>query len=66
MVFLIAAEMVVGDVGFGYRIRLQARLLNMNVVYPYLVILAIFGYIMDYGLRFLLRKLCPWYTEQRG
>jgi len=66
IVFLIAAEMVVGDVGFGYRIRLQARLLNMNVVYPYLATLAIFGYIMDYGLRFLLRKFCPWYTEHRG
>ena len=28
---LIAAEMVVGDVGFGYRIRLQSKLLNMSV-----------------------------------
>lgn len=64
MVFLIAAEMVMGNVGFGYRIRLQSRLLNMNVVYPYLAILAIFGYIMDYGLRFLLKKLCPWYAER--
>lgn len=64
MVFLIAAEMVVGHVGFGYRIRLQSRLLNMNVVYPYLVILALFGYIMDYGLRFFLSKICPWYAVQ--
>lgn len=66
MVFLIAAEMVVGDIGFGYRIRLQSRLLNMNVVFPYLAILAILGYIMDYGLRSLLKKLCPWYSERRG
>jgi len=66
MVFLIAAEMVIGNVGFGYRIRLQARLFNMNVVYPYLAILAIFGYIIDYGLRLSLRKLCPWYTDRKG
>lgn len=62
MVFLIAAEMIVGDVGFGYRIRLQSRLLNMNVVYPYLAYLAAFGFMMDYGLRLLQRWLCPWAT----
>ena len=60
MVFLIAAEMVVGDVGFGYRIRLQSRLLNMNVVYFYLALLAVFGFLMDYGLRLSQRALCPW------
>ncbi len=47
MVYLIAAEMVVGDVGFGYRIRLQSKLLNMSVVYPYLAMLAAFGFGMD-------------------
>lgn len=62
MVYLIAAEMVVGDVGFGYRIRLQSRLLNMNVVYPYLVILAGMGFVLDHGLRILQRKMCPWYV----
>jgi NitT/TauT family transport system permease protein len=62
MVYLIAAEMVVGDVGFGYRIRLQSKLLNMSVVYPYLALLATFGFGMDYTLRWLQRKLCPWYA----
>ena len=61
MVYLIAAEMVCGDVGFGYRIRLQSRLLNMSVVYPYLVMLAAFGFCMDYSLRLLQKKACPWY-----
>jgi NitT/TauT family transport system permease protein len=63
MVYLIAAEMVCGDVGFGYRIRLQSRLLNMNVVYPYLAVLAFFGLAMDYSLRLTQRILCPWYTK---
>ncbi|MBT6102354.1 MAG: ABC transporter permease, partial [Verrucomicrobia bacterium] len=51
------------DVGFGYRIRLQFKLTNMNVVYPYLVMLAFFGFALDYGLRFLRAKLCPWYQR---
>jgi NitT/TauT family transport system permease protein len=61
MVYLIAAEMVVGDVGFGYRIRLQSKLLNMSVVYPYLALLAGFGFGMDYLLRRLQQRLCPWF-----
>ncbi|MBN2507170.1 MAG: ABC transporter permease subunit [Verrucomicrobia bacterium] len=60
MVFLIAAEMLVGDVGFGYRIRLQSKLVNMSVVYPYLAMLAGFGYAMDFALKALQRWLCPW------
>lgn len=62
VVYLIAAEMLCSDVGFGYRIRLQARLLNMNIVYPYLVLLAAFGFGVDYGLRLLQQKCCRWYT----
>jgi len=62
VVYLIAAEMVCSDVGFGYRIRLQARLLNMNVVYPYIVLLAMFGFGMDFGLKRLQRAWCPWYN----
>lgn len=63
MVYLIAAEMLVGDVGFGYRIRLQQRLLNMSLVYPYLVILAGFGFGVDSLLRRFQRKLCPWAVD---
>jgi NitT/TauT family transport system permease protein len=60
MVYLIAAEMVVGDVGFGYRIRIQSRLLNMSVVYTYLALLAGFGFAMDFILKMLKNKLCKW------
>ena len=63
IVFLIAAEMLVADIGFGYRIRLQFKMTNMNVVYPYLAILAGFGFLLDYGLRALQAKVCPWYQN---
>jgi len=63
MVFLIAAEWMNADVGFGYRLRIQSRLLHMNVVYTYLVFLGATGYLMDWGLSSLRRKLCPWFGE---
>lgn len=65
LVYLIAAEMVLGDVGFGYRIRLQSKLLNMDVVYPYLALLALFGFMMNNLLRQAQRKLCPWDESSR-
>lgn len=63
MVFLIAAEVYVGDVGFGYRLRIQSRLTNMNVVYLYLMVLGVTGYLMDRALILLSHKLCPWWKE---
>ncbi|MCM8534062.1 MAG: ABC transporter permease subunit [Lentisphaeraceae bacterium] len=63
MVFLICAEWLVADVGFGYRLRMQSRLLNMNVVYVYLAFLGIAGLSLDYSLTLLRRKLCPWFGE---
>ncbi|MBU0469153.1 MAG: ABC transporter permease subunit [Candidatus Omnitrophica bacterium] len=65
LVYLIAAEYACAHIGFGYRLRLQARLVNMDVVYPYLAILIIFGFIMDWLLKSLQRKLCMWYLQER-
>lgn len=65
MVYLIAAEMLVGQVGMGYQIRMQQRLMNMAVVYDYLLILGLSGLLMDRGMNFLRGKLCPWYERLR-
>jgi NitT/TauT family transport system permease protein len=63
MVFLLAAEMVVGNAGLGYQIRMQSRILNMSIVYVYLAILAFIGLIAEWGLATLRKKLCPWYVD---
>ena len=60
------AELHVSDEGFGYRIRLLSRRLDMMIVYPYLAILAGFGYAMDMSLRQLRGWLCPWFEESRS
>ena len=63
MVFLIAVEWLVANVGFGYRLRMQSRLLNMNVVYFYLMLLAVSGFFIEYSLTVLRRKTCRWFGE---
>jgi NitT/TauT family transport system permease protein len=63
MVYLIAAEMLVADRGFGYRIRIQSKLVHMDVVYPYLALLGVFGAVMWYGLLAFRGRMFPWYRK---
>ncbi len=63
MVFLIAAEWAAASVGFGYRLRMQGRFMDMNIVYTYLIILGSTGLLIDWSLSALRRKLCPWFGE---
>ena len=63
MVFLIAAEMLFASEGFGYTIRQQSRLVNMNVVYTYLAILGLSGLLIDWLLLQFRRRLCPWFGD---
>lgn len=63
MMFLLAAEMIVADVGMGYRIRMEYRILNMNVVYIYLAILGLTGLAAEWLLQSLRRWWCPWFGE---
>lgn len=61
LIFLIAAEWMVADVGFGYRLRIQSRLLNMNVVYFYIVIIGATTFVADYLLTKIRERMCPWF-----
>jgi NitT/TauT family transport system permease protein len=63
LVYLIAAELLVGDVGFGFRLKILPRSFGFNVMYCYVVILGAAGYLLDYSLTFARRKLCPWFGE---
>jgi NitT/TauT family transport system permease protein len=63
MIFLIAAEVYTGNVGFGYRMRIQSRMLNMNIVYIYLFILGAVLLIADYVLLFLRKRIAPWFGD---
>lgn len=65
MVFLIAAEMLVGDVGIGYRIRLEGRKPQMDIVYFYLAYLAIIGMVIANVLTSIRNVLCPFANRSR-
>lgn len=63
MVYLIAAEMVCGGVGWGYRIRISYRRLDMSVVYPCLLLIAMFSIGLDLFMKISNKRLCPWHFK---
>jgi NitT/TauT family transport system permease protein len=60
--FLIAAEAIAAEEGLGYRIFLVRRYLAMDAILPYVLWITLLGFLMDFGLRWILRRGFPWYV----
>lgn len=58
--FLISAEAIAAQDGLGYRIFLVRRYLAMDVILPYVAWITLLAFCMDWALRALNRRLCPW------
>lgn len=60
--FLIAAEAIASTDGLGYRIFLVRRYLSMDVIIPYVLWITFLGFMLDYGLRLIIRYRYRWYA----
>lgn len=58
--FLISAEAIAAQDGLGYRIFLVRRYLAMDVILPYVAWITLLAFAMDWALRALNRRFCPW------
>ncbi|MDO8424968.1 MAG: ABC transporter permease subunit [bacterium] len=65
LVYLISAELLAADMGFGYRIRRFGRLAQMDIVFPYLAALAVFGLVVTAAFAWIRVKRCPWYQPTK-
>ena len=63
MVYMIAAELDLADVGFGYSVNLEGKKLNMSVTYPYVAFLGLVVLGADYALLYFRKWLCPWFAN---
>lgn len=66
MVYLIAAEMLLADVGFGHALRINGRIFNLALVYDLLAILALIGFGLDKLLTWRRKKSCPWFDKEEA
>src|SRR5262245_54977877 len=58
--FLIAAEAIASTEGLGYRIFLVRRYLAMDVILPYVVWITVLAFTMDWILKLIRARACPW------
>jgi len=61
LVYLIAAEYMCAYLGFGYRIAKLAKQSKMDMVFPYLLALVLFGLLLKWVLGKIRGMACPWY-----
>jgi NitT/TauT family transport system permease protein len=63
MLFLFAGEMIASTDGLAYRIALLRRHMGMDVIIPYVLWVALLLFLVDLSMRFMNRKLHPWFRE---
>ena len=63
MLFLFAGEMIASTDGLAYRIALLRRHMGMDVIVPYVLWVACLLFVVDWSMRFINRKLHPWFRE---
>jgi NitT/TauT family transport system permease protein len=61
MLFLFAGEMIASTDGLAYRIALLRRHMGMDVIVPYVLWVALLLFLVDGSMRFVNRKLHPWF-----
>jgi NitT/TauT family transport system permease protein len=62
--FLIAAEAIASTDGLGYRIFLVRRYLAMDIIIPYVFLITILGFAIDFTLKKTISLKYAWYREQ--
>ncbi len=59
--FLFAGEMIVSSDGLAYRIGIMRRHMGMDIIIPYILWVAVLLFGVDALLRFVNRRLHPWF-----
>ena len=57
---VVVAELVAANEGLGKRIELAQKFFRTDEIFACLIILGVIGFLIDIGLRLLLRFTCKW------
>jgi NitT/TauT family transport system permease protein len=59
----VRCEMIASTDGLAYRIALLRRHMGMDVIIPYVLWVALLLFLVDFSMRWINRKLHPWFHE---
>ena len=62
--FLIASEAIASTNGLGYRIFLVRRYLAMDIIIPYVILITLLGFLIDWLLKKTVIRKYSWYVQQ--
>jgi NitT/TauT family transport system permease protein len=62
--FLIASEAIASTNGLGYRIFLVRRYLAMDIIIPYVILITLLGFLIDWLLKKIIKWKYSWYIKQ--
>lgn len=63
-ILLLTSEMVSSESGLGFRILLEKRFINMDVIIPYVAWIVMISFVVDRLMLQVQKKLCPWYKTR--
>lgn len=63
-ILLLTSEIVPTETGLGFRIHLEKRFANMDVIIPYVIWIALISYSLDRILAFTQKTLSPWHKSR--
>lgn len=63
IVFLLVAEALAADAGIGYRIFIVRRYVAMDIIISYVIWIALLAYLLDWSVRYLIKRRYPWSTS---
>ena len=64
-VYTISAEMISADAGMGYRIAFVRRFLDMETIIPYVMVVTLLAFILNFLIDAWVRIVYPWYQEDK-
>jgi len=62
---LVAAEMVASTIGLGYMMNQGRRLLRTDIIFLGVVVIGILGFLANYTMRWLEKRIAPWVEESK-
>lgn len=60
---VVVAELLAATAGLGKRIELARKVLGIDTIFAYLIVLGLIGFTLDLCLRLLLKTTCKWAVD---